>query len=106
MVQTKKRGLHCPLCHNNVAASRLVFYPGLRCVRCGSILRVPTGYVRTLVLLSFVIGFFLVWAAGVTNTVLFSLLWLPIGFLIGTLVVPAALHVLPPKLVTGDPGQV
>jgi prepilin signal peptidase PulO-like enzyme (type II secretory pathway) len=106
MVRRQRRDLRCPLCHNEVTASKLIFYEGHRCVRSDSILRVPRVYVRILVLFSFVIAFLLVWAVGVRSTVLFSLFWLPTGFLVGTVVVPAALFLLPPILVADEPGHV
>lgn len=97
-----RRQLKCPSCHNTITASKLIFVQGLPCGNCGSILRASKAYLQTLVLLSCVLGFFLVWAAGIRSIVLISLLGLPTGFLLATIAVPIALWLIPPALVTSE----
>jgi len=101
-----RRGLQCPSCGNRVVASREIFSEGLHCVQCGRLVHVPIVYTRTLVVLSGVIGLVLLWLAGARSVMTLSLLYLPVGFLVATVVVPTALIVAPPKLAVGrPPGQ-
>lgn len=99
------KGLRCPSCDTKVIESKAIFYVGVRCRGCGRTLRVSTAYARTLVLLSGAIGLLLVWIAGVRSLLGLSVFLLPIGFLVGTVVVPVALHVLPPSLSADEPGH-
>jgi uncharacterized protein (DUF983 family) len=77
MARNQGTGLRCPTCQHGVIASKLIFREGFRCPGCGSILQVPTAYLRALVLVSIVIGSFLVWIAGVNEMVRFCLFVIP-----------------------------
>jgi hypothetical protein len=67
---------------------------------------VSLAYLRSLVLLSFVLGFALMWMTGVRNLVLFPVLWAATGFIILVIAVRFAPYVVPPRLVTSNPEQI
>jgi len=95
IVRNQATGLRCPSCNDRIAASKVIFREESRCPQCGSALHVSGAYGRALVLLSLVIGFFLVWIVGVRDMVHFCLFWLPTAFLVLTVVVRVAPFVLP-----------
>jgi hypothetical protein len=106
MVQKRRRGLQCPSCHNHVTASKLIFREGVRCARCGSVLQVCAAYGRTLLLLSIMIAFLLLWMAGVRDVVRFCLFWIPTAFVVLTVAVRVAAPLLPPRLIVGQRGHI
>ena len=107
VVLKQRTRLRCPSCHTRVAASKFVFREkGARCARCGNVLRVSSAYARGLVILSMMIGFLFLWIAGVRNPVRFCLFWTPAWLLILTVAVRVAPFLLPPTLVTREPGHV
>jgi hypothetical protein len=77
-----------------------IFDEGIRCVQCGTILRVPPWYCRLLVLLSYGIAVLYLWVVGVRNLALF-ILFFPVSRSVLPTIVHLTIMVLPPKLVTG-----
>ena len=65
-------------------------------------MHVSANYSRALVLLSGLLGFVVVWFAGIRNVWLF-VLFLPVGFAILTVVVRIAPLVVRPELDVGEP---
>lgn len=51
----------CPNCKSNIAWDRRAARPGFFCGQCGSEVRASEGYARTLLLISLLVGFGLVW---------------------------------------------
>jgi hypothetical protein len=51
----------CPNCQSTIPWDRRAARRGFFCRRCGSEIRVSEGYARTMVLISLIIGFGLVW---------------------------------------------
>jgi hypothetical protein len=62
-------------------------------------------YQRGVNLFSAVVGFLLVWAGGVRNSVLVSMLWVPTALVILAVVLRTAPFVVPPVLVVGRPSN-
>jgi hypothetical protein len=82
--------------------SKLVFREDFRCIRCQVPLHVSLAYSRALVLLSVLTSAVLLWAVGIRDLRLF-LFYLPVGFLILTVIVRIAPFVVPPRLNVGKP---
>lgn len=51
----------CPNCKSNITWDRRAFRRGFTCYQCGSEISVSEAYSRTLVLISLLVGFGLVW---------------------------------------------
>ena len=95
------RGLQCRKCGDPVTVSGPIFDEGIRCVQCGTILRVPPWYCRLLVLLSYGIAVAYLWVVGVRNLGISLILLLPVSRSILPIIVRLTIIVLPPRLVTG-----
>ena len=92
----------CPHCGARISISNLLFREDFHCNRCQTPLHVSVNYSRILVLLSALISFLLLWAAGIQYLWLL-LLSLPLGFLILTVVVRVVPLVVHPPLYVGKP---
>lgn len=101
----EKRGAMgcCPACRDSIPVSTAIFREGFRCPRCGVVLHVSPTYGRTLVLLSALIGFVLVWLIGARDLVRLSLFGLPTAFLVMTVLVRVVPHLVPPSLLLRGP---
>jgi hypothetical protein len=105
-VATKeKRGVRCPQCGRRMPLSKLLFREDFRCIRCQVPLYVSVAYSRVLVLLSALASLVLLWELGIRDLRLF-LFYLPVGFLILTLMVRVAPFVVPPHLYVGKPSVI
>jgi len=71
-------------------------------VRCCTVLHVSPTYGRALVLLSALVGFVLTWGVGVRDVVRLSLFGLPLAFLVGTVMIRVAPHLVAPVFVPRD----
>lgn len=92
----------CPRCGGQIPASKLLFREDFHCVRCDAPLHVGVTYSRVLVLLSLLVSLAVLWATGARDVRLL-LFYLPLGFLILTIVVRLAPFVVPPRLQLGKP---
>ena len=101
----EKRGVRCPQCGRRMPLSKLLFREDFRCIRCQVPLHVSVAYSRVLVLLSAVASLAVLWELGIRDFWL-VVFFLPLGFLILTLVARAAPFVLPPRLRVGRPGAI
>jgi len=99
MMREHGSGLQCPSCRSLATASKLIFSEGFRCPGCGIRLQVSPAYTRALLLISCVIGILLVWLAGVRGVVHFCLFWTPTAFVVLSVVVRIAPHLLRPILI-------
>lgn len=90
----------CPSCSGTITRSstlvltRQILRSDFRCPHCGVALQFPVWYMRSLVLLGLVIGFVLTWQLGGPRDWVFGiipwaalLLYLPVGFLVLTVLV-------------------
>ena len=94
----------CPQCGGRVALSKEVFREDFHCVRCEVPLHVSVWYCRFFVLLSLVMAVALLWGAGVTD--LWTLvLFIPLAFVIMTILVRTVIFVVPPPLCVGTAGR-
>jgi hypothetical protein len=75
--------------------SKLLFREDFRCIQCEVPLHVSATYSRVAVLLSAVISLALLWELGIRDIRLF-LFYLPLGFLILTVIARVAPFVVPP----------
>jgi len=93
--------VQCPQCSSHVPLSKEVFREDLHCIRCEVPLHVSVWYSRSLYLLGLAIAVTLLWAAGISD--LWSLvLFLPLGFMIMTVLVRTVIFVVPPPLRVGQ----
>jgi len=109
---TLKRGsVACPNCSCPVEVNRSVFRSDFRCPHCDAALRVSPGYLRWLGLLSLLLGVALAWemgSRGPRNCLLgipwaVLLLYLPLAFLVLTLLVRIVPFLIKPTLVLRQP---
>jgi DNA-directed RNA polymerase subunit RPC12/RpoP len=98
-------GLQCPSCRFRVTAFKSIYSAGFRCPQCGIRLQVSPTYGRALVLISYLIGFFLVWVVGVRSIVRFCLFWTATTLVVLTIVIRVAPHLLRPTLIARQPGH-
>jgi uncharacterized paraquat-inducible protein A len=92
----------CPHCGARIPISKLIFREEFQCSRCQTPLHVSVNYSRALVLFSGLISLVFLWAVGIPYLWLL-LLFLPLGFLILTMVVRVASLVVHPRLYVGKP---
>src|SRR5258708_3048612 len=110
---TFHRTVPCPACSKALEVSRLVFRPDFACVYCGVQLKVSLLYLRSLVVLSGLLGYALAWKAsricppsymfGIPT--LFLVLWAPIGYLFLIVLVRVVPFLVKPKLVLEWPSE-
>jgi hypothetical protein len=91
----------CPQCGGRVPLSMLLFRRDSRCIRCRVPVHVSPMYSRVLVLLSAFASIVLLWELGVRDLRLL-LFYLPVGFLILTVMVRVAPFVVAPRLYVGE----
>jgi hypothetical protein len=104
----------CPACSCPVEMTRSVFRSDFRCPHCGVALSASPLYVRFLALLSLLLGIALAWeigSRGPRNCFLgipwtVFLLYLPLGFIVLTLLIRIAPFVMRPALVLRRPNHV
>jgi|SRR5260370_15146427 len=101
----EKRGVRCPQCGRRMPLSKLLFREDFRCIRCQVQLHVSVAYSRVLVLLSALTSLAVLWGLGIRDLRLF-LFYLPLGFVILTVVVRVAPVVVPPRLYVGKPSVI
>jgi hypothetical protein len=110
---TFRRTVPCPACSKTLEMSRLVFLPDFVCRHCGVVLKVSLLYLRSIVALSVLLGYALAWEA---NRILppsyvfgiptpFLVLWAPIGYLSGVVLVRVVPFLVRPKLVMEWPSE-
>jgi hypothetical protein len=99
-------GPQCPSCHVRIAPSHNIFSESFRCPQCDTRLQVSSRYGRTLVVLSLAISFLIVWIVGVRSPVRFCLFYAATSFVVLSLVLIVAPHLVRPKLVTDEPSHV
>ncbi len=104
------KSVECPACSLAVTISRSVFRLDFHCPHCGAALKAAPIYLRILVLLSVLIGYVLAWGIGIYGPRAcfgvpwgFYLFWMPIGFLVLSLLVRVAPYVVCPPLVLRHP---
>ena len=102
MLAGQTRRVRCPRCGGQIPVSKVVFREDLHCARCGVPLHVGVTYSRVLVLLSLLVSLAALWVTGIRDVRLL-LFYLPLGFLILTVVVRLAPLVVPPGLQLGKP---
>jgi hypothetical protein len=110
---TLRRTVPCPACSKTLEMSRLVFLPDFACRHCGVVLKVSLPYLRLIVGLSVLLGYALAWEArrifppsylfGIPT--LFLVLWAPIGYLSGLVLVRVVPFLVKPKLVMEWPSE-
>jgi len=83
-----RRSSLCPSCKAPVAQSRRMFRENFRCGCCGAKLYVSGAYRKCVLLLSVVLGFLAVWIVGIRDILHFCLYWLPVSFVLLTVLVP------------------
>jgi hypothetical protein len=105
MPTEERRGVRCPHCGGRIALSKLVFREDFRCIRCQVPLHVSIAYSRVLVLLSAFTSLALLWILGIRDLRLF-LFYLPLGFVILTVIARVAIFVVPPRIHLGKPPSV
>jgi hypothetical protein len=108
-----RRTVPCPACSKALEVSRLVFLLDFACCHCGVALKVSLLYSRSLVGLSVLLGYALAWEAsrifppsflfGIPT--LFLVLWVPLGYLSGVVLVRVAPFLVTPKLVLEWPSE-
>lgn len=100
---TTERGyVSCPHCYARLAISKSLFREDLRCNHCQTRLHVSVNYSRALIIFSAVISIVLLWAAGIRDLWLI-VLYLPLGFVIGTVLVRTVPFIVRPPLRVGEP---
>ena len=110
---TFRRTVPCPACSKALEVSRLVFLPNFACRHCRVALKVSLPYLRSLVVLSVLLGYALTWEAsrifspsylfGIPT--LFLVLWVPIGYLSLIVLVRVVPFFVKPKLVLEWPSE-
>lgn len=100
-----RRHVLCPHCDVRISISKRLFREDLQCSRCQTPLYVSVNYSRTLVLLSALISFVLLWCARVRFFWLLVLL-LPLIALVLSVLVRIAPFVVRPRLYVGEPPSV
>jgi hypothetical protein len=95
--------VRCPHCAARLANSKALFRQDLRCSQCQARLHVSVNYSRALYFLSLLISLVFLWAVGIRNLWLF-VLYLPLGFVILTVMVRIAPYIVRPPLQVGEPG--
>ena len=100
------RTVACPACSSPVGISRSVFRLDFQCPHCGAALKVSPLYLRILGVFSVLVGYVLAWKIGIYGPRAcfgipwgFYLLWMPIGFLVLSLLVRIAPFLVRPTLV-------
>ena len=93
--------------------SRLVFLPDFACTHCGVSLKASLLYLRSIVVIAFLLGYALAWEMsricppsyifGIPT--LFLLLWFPIGYLALVVIVRVVPFLVKPKLVLEWPSE-
>jgi hypothetical protein len=91
----------CPQCGARWWPSKLIFRRDFRCSRCQSILHVSPTYSRALVLLSAFTSLALLWLLGIRDLRL-CLFYVPVGFLVLTIMVRFVPLILAPRLFVGE----
>ena len=105
MPTEERRGVRCPQCGRRMPLSKLLFRENFRCIRCQVPLHVSVAYSRVLVLLSAFTSLVLLWELGIRDLRLF-LFYLPLGFLILTVMVRVAPFVVRPRIYVGKPSAI
>ena len=110
---TFRRTVPCPACSKTLEVSRLVFLHDFACRHCGVALKVSLPYLRSIGGLSVLLGYALAWEAsrifppsylfGIPT--LFLVLWAPIGYLCGVVLVRVVPFLVKPKLVLEWPSE-
>src|ERR1700690_132428 len=103
----RRRTMTCPACSELLEVSRLVFRPNFACPHCGVALKVSLPYLRSIGVISVLLGYALAWEAsricppsylfGIPT--LFLVLWAPIRYLSLFVLVRVAPLLVRPKLV-------
>jgi hypothetical protein len=104
-MSTERPGVRCPQCGRRMPLSKLLFREDFRCIGCQVPLHISVAYSRVLVLLSALASLVLLWELGVRDLRLF-LFYLPIGFLILTIMVRVAPFFVRPRLYVGKPSAI
>ena len=102
---TETRGVRCPQCGRRIPPAKLIFRGDFQCIGCQVPLHVSVAYPRVLVLLSIFTSLAVWWIFGIRDLRLF-LFYLPLGFLILTVIARVALFAVPPRLYVGKPPSV
>src|SRR5438270_5365359 len=105
------KSVECPACSGALEISRSVFRSDFRCPHCGAALEVSVLYTRFIVLLSLILACPPAWEIGILGPRScffgipwgFYLFWLPLGFLILTVLVRIAPSLVRPTLVVRRP---
>jgi uncharacterized membrane protein YfcA len=105
MPTEERRGARCPQCGRKISPSKFLFREDFRCIGCQVPLHVSLAYSRVLVLLSAFASLILLWELGIRDLRLF-LFYLPLGFVILTVVARVALLVVPPRVYVGKPSVI
>jgi hypothetical protein len=100
MQEGRRSFVRCPQCSGRVHISMLLFRKDSRCIRCRVPLHVSPAYSRALVLLSAFTSIVLLWELGIRD-LRFFLFYLPVGFLVLTIMVRVAPFVVAPRLYVG-----
>jgi len=94
----------CPRCNEGIQPSKQIFRREFRCPQCGVLLYVSTSYLRTLFVLSTVVGVGVIaFAIGIRNPVRLFLFGIPLGFVALMLLVRLAPYFRPPVFQLRDP---
>jgi len=102
-----RKNAHCPRCAGAVEVCRTVFRSDLKCPHCCADLRVSALYTRVIVIFSLILASVVAWEIariGPTSCFVgipwaFYVLWLPVAFLMLTVIVRIAPHMVTPTLV-------
>jgi hypothetical protein len=94
------RYVRCPQCGGRIPLSKEVFREDFHCLRCEAPLHVSVWYSRFLALLSLAIAMALLRAGGASD--LWSIVFfIPLGFIILTVLVRTVVFVVPPRVCVG-----
>jgi uncharacterized protein (DUF983 family) len=96
--------LRCPRCFGPMPVSTKSLRRGNKCAQCGSELRMSEIYARVLGVVSMVLGVSLLWAIHVRDLTL-SFWAVPMWFVVLSVLVRIAPHVIPPRLELHDSGR-
>jgi hypothetical protein len=101
-----RKSVACPVCTGAVEISKSLFGLDFRCPHCGAGLKVSPLYGRILALFSVLIGYALAWKIGTYGPRAcfgipwgFYLLWIPIGFVVLSLLIRIVPFLVRPTLV-------
>ncbi len=94
----------CPRCRADISMSKKIFAGDFQCPRCGVQVYVSGIYVRTLVVLSALLGSLLVWAIGIRSIFSFCLVAPLALFPVLLIIIRVAPHVLRPTFALLKPG--